>query len=213
MKELIVLTADKSIQLTIRALLDRPEALGIRPLERNSYDIVVHPQHDASVYLVAHEFLRPQASRYRRALTISDRHGSGRSGKTREEMESSIEHHLSQSGWDDGCAAVIIDPELEVWVWSDSPHVDAAVGWEGRSPGLKDWLIRKGYLAEGETKPVHPEKCLDETLRLARKPRSSALFQTLAQKVSLKRCGDPAFRKLRDVLRGWFPLVESEGHG
>ncbi len=205
MKELIVLAADKSIQQTIEALLARPDALGIRPLARGNWDIVIQPQHDASLYLTAHEFLRPQSSRYRYALTVSDRHGSGRGEETREEMERSIEDRLAHSGWNENRAAVVIDPELEVWVWSDSPQVEAVVGWKGHTLSLRHWLAEEGYLIEDQSKPLSPQECLAKALRKARKPRSSSLFRELAEKVSFRRCTDPAFGKLCAVLREWFP--------
>ncbi len=37
------------------------------------------------------------------------------------------------------------------------------------------------------------------------KPRSSAIYLALAQAVSTERCSDPAFAKLRQCLREWFP--------
>jgi hypothetical protein len=44
-------------------------------------------------------------------------------------MENDLEARLSQSGWPSGCcAAIVIDPELELWVWSRSPHVPAVLG-------------------------------------------------------------------------------------
>jgi hypothetical protein len=32
---------------------------------------------------------------------------------------------LFTSGWENRAAAVVLDPELEIWVWSDSPEVEA----------------------------------------------------------------------------------------
>lgn len=39
-----------------------------------------------------------------------------------------------------------------------------------------------------------------------RKPRSSAIYQQLAMRVSLVRCHDPALAKLRRILQDWFAL-------
>jgi hypothetical protein len=46
---------------------------------------------------------------------------------------------------------------------------------------------------------------VETVLRTVRQPRSSGLYRKLAEKVSLERCTDPAFDKLRIVLRRWFP--------
>jgi hypothetical protein len=109
----------------------------------------------------------------------------------------------------------VIDPELEVWVWSNSPRVADVLGWQGRSRELNEWLrtttIRIGkqereYLKEGETKPVRPKEAMEAALREVRKPRSSANFRQMAEKVSLEKCQDPAFRRLKSTLQQWFPV-------
>ena len=50
-KDLIILVADKNMEHTIKGLLARPPALGIRPL---SFDIRVHPERDAGCRGEAH---------------------------------------------------------------------------------------------------------------------------------------------------------------
>ena len=65
MKDLVVLAADKDLQFTLEGLLARPEALGIRPIER---DIFVDPEHDPGCALRGVEFLSPFANEYRHGL-------------------------------------------------------------------------------------------------------------------------------------------------
>jgi hypothetical protein len=120
-------------------------------------------------------------------------------------LESEIEEHLSGAGWGDRAAAIVISPELENWVWSDSPHVDRALGWEGRTVPLRDWLRENGFLDAGAAKPANPKEAVVRALFTARKPFSSSIYFGLAQLVSTDRCTDPAFLKLKRCLREWFP--------
>jgi hypothetical protein len=204
-KHLIALTADKSIKLTVDELIRRPHALGIRRLDEGSWETIPHPRYDSGVVTAAHEFLRSQVNRYRFAVVICDRHGSGRSA-SREAIEAEIERNLQTSGWEQRCAAVVIDPELEIWLWADSPHVAEVLGWgDRRDPNLREWLHQQGYLQSDQVKPNDPQRAADRALALAQKRRSSAIFQELARRVSLAGCRDAAFLKLRDTLRGWFP--------
>jgi hypothetical protein len=140
---------------------------------------------------------------------IFDREGCGNERESREKLEVEVEDRLRQNGWNDRARAVVIDPELESWVWSDSPEVEAALGWRGRSPELRSWLIGSGFLHEGATKPERPKEAVEAALRVVRKPRSSAIYQELAGSVSLRRCSDAAFAKLRLTLQEWFPGQES----
>ena len=105
----------------------------------------------------------------------------------------------------------MIAPELENWVWSDSPKVDLALGWEGKTLPLRDWLREKGLLHAGAVKPSEPKRAVELALRTVYKPRSSAIYFELAQEVSTDRCTDPAFAKLRRCLREWFPQPSAPG--
>lgn len=201
-RELIVLTADKNTEFTMRGILSRFQSLRIRHIEA---DIYVHPERDPGCFLESHVFLRPFSERYEYALVIFDRHGCGQEDNTREELERLVEERLHSCGWvQTRCMAVVLDPELEVLVWSDSPQVDRVLGWEGREPKLRQWLHDNGFWDEGLVKPRQPKEALEAALKSVRKPRSSALYLQLAQSVGFERCNDPAFNKLRHGLSGWF---------
>jgi hypothetical protein len=135
---------------------------------------------------------------------IFDREGCGRQQLGRELLETEVEQRLAASGWGDRAAAVAIDPELEIWVWSDSPEVDAALGWSGRDPSLSNWLVAEGFRNANERKPREPKRAVEEALRIARKRRSSAIYEQLAKRVGLQRCADVAFLKLTATLQRWF---------
>ncbi len=77
---------------------------------------------DSGVYLRAHEFLRPYQTSHRHAVVVLDEkwEGSTGAGKIRED----IRQRLRSSGWaDERFAVVVIEPELENWIWQDNPHI------------------------------------------------------------------------------------------
>jgi hypothetical protein len=201
-KDLILLVPDKNMEASLKGLLSRFQALRLRPV---IFDLFPHPDRDPGCLLRGHDFLRPFVSLYEHALVLLDRAGCGRDAADRSTLETQIEGRLSQTGWESRAAAVVISPELENWVWSDSPHVERALGWERGPAPLRSWLREKGLLEAGAAKPARPKEAVELALWTVRKPRSSAIYFELAQNVSTDRCTDPAFLKLRRCLREWFP--------
>lgn len=200
-KNLIVLTADKNMEFSVMGILNRHEALGIRSL---SYDIRVHVERDPGCLRKSHYFLKPFANRYAYALVIFDREGCGRDELSREALEQKVEEKLAQNGWSNRSAAIVPDPELEIWVWSDSPHVDTVLGWKDKRPDLRTWMAKKGFLEKSQIKPGRPKEAVECALKYVRKARSSSIYLQIARKVSLNRCHDPAFLKLKSTLKKWF---------
>jgi hypothetical protein len=202
-KDLVVLVADRNQEYAVKGMLARDKSLGIRQI---SFDIHVHPEKDSGVLLHAHDFLRPFSRRYGFALVLLDKEGSGQEKCSREELENGLETKLSSSNWADRCGAIVIEPELEIWVWSDSLKVDEVLGWAGKSPDLRSWLTDRGYLQTGRIKPQRPKEAMEAALRVRYKPRSSSVFLQLAQQVSLERCADPSFQKFKVTIQDWFGL-------
>ena len=203
--DLVVLTADKDMKFALEGLLNRPWALGIRPVAADFFN---HPERDSGCLLRADAFLRPFVRRFAHAIVMFDLEGCGIENKTREELEQKVASALSRSGWADRAAVIVIDPELENWVFSDSPEVDAAMGWGGNNAPLRTWLVDQNYLGAGEIKPVRPKEAMEAALRHVRMPRSSSIYGRLAEQVGIGRCTDNAFQKLKATLRAWFPVPD-----
>lgn len=200
--DLIILAADKRMRSTIEALLARPQSLGVRAIKA---DVQFHPRHDSAVLREGHVFLRELHALASHALVVFDRDGCG-SRLSREDLEAEVQERLEQSGWEkDRCAVIVIEPELEAWFWSDSPHVEKALGWLNGRLQLDEWLVGKGYLRRGKQKPTQPKEAVLEALRHCRTPYSPSIYYDLAARVSFERCVDPAFLKLKSVLQRWFP--------
>lgn len=206
MKDLVILAADRDLEFAVKGLLARPEALGIRAI---TSDIFIEPMHDPACARRGVRFLAGWTRQYRHGLLMFDHEGSGKEDIPRRDLQNSLNEEFSRSAWGERARAIVLSPELETWVWSDSPHVDAVAGWENRKPSLRAWLIEQGLLRQGENKPSRPKEAFEAALRAARKPRSSSLYGQLAGKVSFYRCTDPAFLEFKDLLDDWFP-VETE---
>ena len=201
-RDLYVLVADQDMLETMTSLLSRAESLGIR---RISYAVGKHLQRDAGCRTDAAPRLRPYIGDYRYALVVFDKHGCGRDVDSREDIQSEVETDLSLNGWRDRSRAIVIEPELEAWVWSASNHVPRALGWDDSYDELKQWL-EDIYLWPPDTpKPSDPKEAMRAALREKKRRVSSALFGRLAGSVTLRGCEDPAFTDFADTLRTWFP--------
>ena len=204
MKDLLVLTADPTMQRTIQTLLaERRDAMGISAI---TVDIQTHRHRDSGCRTSPGAVINPLRNRYRKSMVVFDFHGSGERRRTAAELEFDLEQELANAGWGrDEIAVIIIDPELESWVFgASSRHLESSVNWS-QPQSIRDWLELHGHTSHGDPKPSDPQIALDEMLRLHGKRRSRRFFADLARKVSLARCQDRAFQKFRDTLQRWFP--------
>ena len=202
-KDLVVLAADKNLEHTLKGLFSRPQALGIRSIEA---DILVHSERDPGCALRGVDFLSNFSQRYHHGLLMFDHKGSGKEDTQPCQLQRDLNEEFARSTWGDRARTIILSPELEAWVWSDSPHVDDVAGWRNRQPSLHRWLTEQGWLRQGELKPACPKEAFEASLREVQKPRSSSLYQKIAARVSLSQCADASFLEFKDILRNWFPV-------
>lgn len=199
-KDLVVLVADADMEQAVRGLLARPQSLGIR--SGITFDVFKHPRRDPGVFHEAHEFLRPLQGQYEYALVMLDREGSGQENRSAQDIENEIQQRLNAAGWSERSAVVVLDPELEAWVFSNSLHVVKVIADEDQDL-FREILQQCERNALG--KPQCPKEVMEEILRRKGIPRSSALFRELATRVGLSQCADPAFNRLKSALQRWFP--------
>lgn len=209
MRDCLFLVADKNMEGMLKGFFSRDafhHAVGCGHFD---FDIrqdllVAHGQNDPGLYTRANEFLQPYANSHRHAVVIVDAEWEGSPGA--DAIAKRLSEHLVSAGWsgDSGCS-VVIAPELENWVWQDSPHVCLALGFDGAFAALRSELEAKGFWQKNEGKPEHPKEAVEWVLRQARKGRSSAIYQQLATRVTAQGCADPAFHSLRNALFRWFP--------
>lgn len=211
-RELFVVLPDLDAENVVKTLLtERQEALGIAlefcPANCPGGDLLRYNRRDAGCARDAVNILRPVQQSHRHALLLFDHHGSGKEDRAAELLEEKIEEDLFRSGWDEGTVAVVImEPELEAWVWSGSVHVPKILGWESDGEGLRSFLRQKNFWRSDREKPDQPKEAMETALRHKRQPGGRApLFLELAEKVSVKHCSDRSFNKFARVLQKWFP--------
>lgn len=203
MRDLIVLCADQDARLGLEALLARGPSLGFRAID---FLVIRHPNRDNGVFQQAHDLLRSQHKLFSYALAACDLEGCGKEKKLpRGKIESLVEQRLQANGWERRAAAIVIAPELEAWVWGDWRALSTQVGWPGGEDSLRSWLVERGLVRENQPKPDRPKESLERVLRQSNRSRSSSLFAALGAAADTTSCIDPAFAKLINQLRHWFP--------
>ncbi len=202
--ELFVLVADRDIEQTVLGLLARTHALAIRSIQ--SAKVRPFARHDGGCRVEGVALLRALRGQFRHSLLIFDHEGSG-ADTTTVELENLLQEDLCKSGWGDNAAVIVIDPEIEAWVWAESKHVDRILGWS-EDGSLRSWLQSNNYIKPGQQKPVDPKAAMLAALKHKAKKPSSSIFRQLADSVSFKGCTDRSFNKLTSTLQRWFPPSE-----
>lgn len=207
MTDLVVLVADKNMEYTLRGGLSRPQAFGIRSI---SVDYRTHPYRDGGVRSSGVEMLSLEKYRFNHALLILDFDGSG-AAESPAELEQRLDDQLART-WGYNAKAIVIVPELEAWVWGTDNLLRSLFQWPETS-AIRNWLVDHGYAVDVNGKPENPKEAFEALLNRLRKPRSSATYRLIAESISLKRCVDPAFLRLREQLCRWFPPRDASTTG
>ncbi len=202
-KELVILAADKNTQFTLQGLLTRHQAFRMRILAKEDFDIYVHPLRDPGVFNEAAAFLRPYQDQYQYALVFLDREGSGQEKKTADQIAEEIKINLERNGWTGRAEVIVLDPELEIWAWVNSPHLAKHTGWENLN-SVMDFLKNQGLWEPDGLKPNRPKEAFESLLREKRIQRSSAIYKKIAVDAGFRDCTDPSFLKFKTVLAEWF---------
>lgn len=210
MRDCLFLVADKNMEGVLKGFFSREHfhyALGCAPFVFDPKQdlIVAHGQNDPGLFTRANALLQPFARSHRHAVVIVDAAWDGSPGDRL--IFPRIQEHIVNAGWpDDSGCAVVIAPELENWVWQDSPHVCTYLGFEGGFQQLRAELEALEFWNASDPKPHKPKEAVEWVLRRARKPRSSAIYEQLAAHVSVRHCTDPAFNTMLAAVRRWFPV-------
>ncbi len=206
MREIIILVADGTMAAVLRAFFERQFhfAFECAPFDFDATsDIVYDPLNtDGGVHRRCHEILRPYLKTHRRALVVLDQQFGAE--HPADEVRGDMEQRLNSNGWEGRATAVVIDPELEILLWQDNPNVERALRHTG--PSLRQLLAQDGRWPLGASKPLAPKEVIQKLIRANRAGPPMVVYSQIAGPVSTAGCVDPAFHRVRDLLRACFPL-------
>jgi hypothetical protein len=200
MKDLLLLVPDKNTQFALRGALGRHEALDIHPIE---FEFLVHSGRDGGVRANGAVLASLKRNQFKHLLMIFDHEGSGAESLSAAELIRDLQIQLDRH-WGPKSHVIVIEPEVDVWMWGSDNTLSQLLKWSN-SMSIREWLVSKGYALDGNDKPIRPKEALEEVLMHLREPRSSSLYEKIAQRLSLPRCKDPAFVRLQKILQTWFP--------
>lgn len=202
MKDLIILVADQNMRDCLDGIMPRFQHL--LSTSFINYDIFVHTNRDPGCRVQSSDFLKTFQNKYKFSLVIFDKEGCGKEALTRTELEEEVERSLSCNGWINRSKAIVIEPELENWVWIKSPRLAEIINW-GNTESLYQWLAEQGYMNAAGQKPNSPKEAFEKALYISKKRRSSSIYKQIASQVSFKTCTDLSFLKLKETISNWFP--------
>jgi hypothetical protein len=200
MKDLALVVADKNMDFAMRGILTRHDRLGIRSV---SFEIKPHIGRDGGVRTTGPETLSLLRHQFRHGLLMLDWEGAGAEASDAVELEKELDERLTKT-WGNTSKAIVIDPELDAWIWGSDNAMSAVLGWKS-SQTVREWLAGQGYDFDENQKPLRPKEAFERLMVVLNRPRSSALYEKVTGRISLARCVDPAFLRLKTTLQSWFP--------
>lgn len=206
MIDLFCLVADRNMEAAVSGLLDRPYSLGIRKIR---YRVRAHGFRDPGCFHKPHDVLKLYRSQARHAIVMLDQAWDGVPCDTSRETEEALRQRLRKVGMSAWACPIVIEPELEAWVFGGSPHVERILGWSNRSPRLRDALEIRDLWRAGDAKPRDPKAAMEWALAEVKANRTSKIYSRLAKRVSTSNCTDQSFQRFRRLLRRWFPVAST----
>jgi len=207
-RPLVILVADGTMRAVFQAFFKRSRFFDTLECAQFDFDpkseVFNDPLHtDGGVHKRCDELLRGYQRTHERALVVIDQQFGGErpANEIREEMLD----RLRRSGWDnERVQVVVIDPELEVWLWQDNANVEQALRSDGT---LRQALIRSGEWPEHTDKPLQPKETIQRLIKANRAGAPMAVYATIAGKVAVSRCTDASFAIFKATVQNWFPTV------
>lgn len=210
-KDLVIVTADQDAEFTVKRLLQRELwQFNIGPF---TSDVIRHTGRDSGCRVRSKDLLRDLQHSYRYAVVLFDFEGcEPPRGQSKQQVAAAVELDLSRNGWAGRNKVVLIDPELENWIWMRDDRMAQAIRWVGTAE-LYGWLEERALIRHGMAKPPRPKESLHKVLRQRQVRPSASQFEAIAQVAPLRQCTDPAFLELIGALATWFPLLTEPEHG
>ena len=203
--DLVVLVADKDLEEAMKSLLARAYDLNLGPFR---FEVRRHPNRDGGCRTGAANFLRPFSNATNAVWCFSTATDVAADSRARRFRATSMLTFLKTVGRI-ARRAIVIEPELEAWVWGDLAQLSRSLGWKGRVSDLRRRLDSLGLWEPPLAKPSDPKRAMRAAMESApsrhRRRRSARIFGEIAELAAVDACRDPAFNELRNTLQTWFP--------
>ena len=204
--DLLVILPGDNERAVFSEMLNRSEALGIRPI---GFELRKHFHRDPGIRLEGAEFSRLFRATHRHVVLAFDYDGCGAEEQPPGEIVTAVQHRLDDVTWQSCSHVTLIVPELEIWLWQTPYHIDQVLELraDAREEMLFQWQRQNvPALSLDEAICQHPKEALQYLFRQAHKPRSSRLYGQMARRASLRAWRRvESFHHLTDALQRWFP--------
>ncbi len=146
---------------------------------------------------------------WKHCLVLADRKVSGTRFASPEEVEDMFEKALlHRSNGKYTARLVIIDPEIETWLWGVKPMHwrEALRAHTGRTRISQD-AVKRAFHRYGKGKPEDPKRAVEGILRELNVRKSAKLYGEIARHSSKRDwdgCSSPSFHKVYRTLKEWF---------
>ena len=207
-KDLIIRVADADMERFLHAILNKPKALGIRPIqfdiERNT-----DARGDSGMRANGVELTRMDKDDYHKEVLMWDYQGCGHEHKKSAQIVATeTQDHLDRISWQDNSAVIIIEPELERWLWYCEQAIAAHL--QKTVTELQQWsetYANQQNMSLADLKESDPKGLfvyiVCTRLRRTRTPRNYEQIGKHASIKNLQTC--ESFRQFIKTLQTWFP--------
>ncbi len=213
MRDIVFHLADRHMEEGLRAFFSRQDwhhVLKCRRFEvdpmSNSDFYRVAGETDGGLWKHAHKNLHIFKEQYRHAVIMLDAEFDPQPGPN--VLRADIGKAMLASGWDeDRFGVVVIEPELEAWLWAPNHNVARAFG-HANFEELRTFLESEGLWDPGAPKPHSLKAARDRAARRGGKRTGGPIFRSVFEHISrraLDACVEHGLKTLRMMLGTWFP--------
>jgi len=207
-RDCVFFVADKTMRETFLGFLsreDRDEQLGCGAFTFDPAEDLFFAagQNDCGLNKRADALLSAFLHSHQKVVVALDCEWDGSPGQVA--IIQNISTQLLGSGWAaDDVIVIAIEPELEQWIWQDSPVLADELRMDAPQ-GLKAALSARGLWPQDAAKPPSPKELFIQLRRENNVKLSSSVFKRIAANVPVAACQDSEFRRLVNQLQLWFP--------
>jgi hypothetical protein len=212
MRDCVFFTADSTMKQALLGFMTRNDRfahynLGTAPFAFDpNEDLFSSATMDPGTYTTGEELMRPFQKTHRHAVLMLDAQWDGSPGAAA--IRTDLSNRILVTGWPaDAFKVIVIEPELEAWIWQRNQRLATALKFGSVAEMVKAVHDAKVDWPNGQAKPSRPKEALEAVATRKRKiGYSSALHRAITTTISLAGCRDNAFLELRQTLQRWFPL-------